>query len=450
MSAMNTNFLYLKLVNTNLAIYEISTSITSSSNAVTDFAKVWGPIIVGFTASFLAFIAQLILISRQRFQAEKQNELTRRQLQLVKSKEEREEILRKLNTFYGPFKELRSQSQILYRKFADSHRRAAKANGKRFRTLPYILEGNSFTGQDAELLTQILQLDKELLRLIESHSGVVDKPGLQELLGKLGAHIRILQLACEGKLSGPPDLFTDIVFPSPIDGAIESATLRLQDKLRELGIFEDSSSKIPANSDRETDSTIAYYDKNAEVYAQNTLFIDVKHLYREFIEYLPLGARILDAGCGAGRDTRYFIESGNIVISFDASHGMVQKCREYPHAYCITRTFNEIDFKEEFDGVWACASLLHMDSLKAAIALYKLTTSLKPGGVLFISLKDGQRAEYKGGRLFQHYSIDGIRELYASDARLELVKYWSTSSDGCDESGKINWHNVLLRRRAQT
>ena len=109
----------------------------------------------------------------------------------------------------------------------------------------------------------------------------------------------------------------------------------------------------------QNDSTICYYDANAETYANKTIFLDLTDIHAEFKGVVPSG-RILDAGCGAGRDTRFFIENGYVVIAFDTSIEMVQKCQEYPHAYCIQRSFLEITFKEEFDGVWACASLLHL------------------------------------------------------------------------------------------
>jgi hypothetical protein len=446
LSTLNTNIVIFQFVGTNLTATNITSVVTTSSESL----KVWGPMLVGLVAAFLAFTGQLILIWRQRQQSEKLNELTRKQLELSKSKEEREEIHRKLNTFYGPFKELRTQSKLLYRKFADSHRQAAKASGQKFRTLQHLLQGNFFQGQDAELLSQILKIDQELLKLIEAQSGVVDKPELQELLGKLGAHIRILQLACDGKLSGPTNLFTDIVFPLPIDGAIESAILRLQDRLRELNRLESQHALTHPSVVACANSTIDYYDSNAEPYAQKTMFIDVKHLHEAFVEHLPLWARILDAGCGAGRDTRHFIESGNIVISFDGSQGMVQKCLEYPHAYCVKLTFDEIDFKEEFDGVWACASLLHLRQHEAVRAVYKLTTALKPGGVLFISLKAGRGASQPDGRFFQYYEEDELKRLHESDVMLEQHTHWVSSSVGSEGGEQIQWHNLRLRRRSHS
>jgi len=432
---MTTNLIVLydfgtNLVGTNFnAIVQANTSIS-----LNEVAKAWGPVAMGF----LGIITGLII-------AQRQNALNIRQLEISKSKEEREEILKKLNTFYGPFKELRTQSKILYRKFAPSHREEYKNRGFRFRTLSYLIEGNTFSGQDAEILNQILQIDRELAKLIESHSGVVDKPELQELLGRLGAHIRILQLACEGKLSGPPAVFGDIVFPLPLDGAIESAILRLQHRLIEINDSAFATTKMVSNQIE--NSTTRFYDDNADWYAKETMFWDLSPLYARFLDQLPLWARILDAGCGVGRDTRYFVEHGNIVISFDASREIVRKCCEYPHAFCIHQSFSEINFKEEFDGVWACASLLHLTKREAKEAVSRLTTALKPGGVMFISLKEGKGSRRENGRFFQYYSEGELEDL-ENEGRLERLELWKSSalaSDGCEQ---VNWLNLLLKRKS--
>jgi hypothetical protein len=81
-----------------------------------------------------------------------QNAANERQFRLMKSKEERDEILKKLNTFYGPFKELRTQSKLLYDRFEVELKQKYEPAGHRFSTLRYLLEGNKFGGQDEELI----------------------------------------------------------------------------------------------------------------------------------------------------------------------------------------------------------------------------------------------------------------------------------------------------------
>lgn len=418
-----------------------------------DWVKAWGPVAVGFVAIITSFVASLFLLNTQRAQNRAQNEANTRQFNLVKSKEERDEIVKKLNTFYGPFKQLREQSKILYGKFAlEAAPEYKKATGTRFRTLRYLLEGKTFNVQDTEILAQILLIGKKQLKLIESHMGLVDKPELQDLLGTLGAHIRILQLASDKRLTGPPDAFEDILFPLAIDGAIESAVLRLQDRLKELSEFE-SGAVVSKETDQSESPTLRYYNSNADAYANKTSLLDLSDFYERFSKHIPRGARILDAGCGAGRDVRYFIERGNIVIAFDASKEMVRKCREYPHAYCIRLTFAEVHFKEEFDGVWACASLLHLKQPEAKAAMVRLTTALKPGGVMFVAVKKGKKGEEcqdSNGRFFQYYDNDSVKDLYEEDSRIESIEMWNSPPSSFEGNNGREWLNLLLRRKLIT
>ena len=78
------------------------------------------------------------------------------------------------------------------------------------------------------------------------------------------------------------------------------------------------------------------------------------------MKYLPLGAKILDLGCGSGRDTKYFLQKGYDVVAVDGSIEMVKLSTEFTGKQTLHLTFDEINFNEEFDGVWACASLLHV------------------------------------------------------------------------------------------
>src|SRR5437899_9395235 len=117
-----------------------------------DLVKAWGPIAIGaltvlassMIGGLTVFVA-LLTIRNQRLQNKYQNEANIRQFNLAKSKEERDEIIKKLNSFYGPFKELRTQSRILYDKFAlELKAKSKEETGHSFRTLEYLLEGKKF------------------------------------------------------------------------------------------------------------------------------------------------------------------------------------------------------------------------------------------------------------------------------------------------------------------
>src|SRR6516225_8744251 len=88
----------------------------------------------------------------------------------------------------------------------------------------------------------------------------------------------------------------------------------------------------------------------------NTLPVDMSDLYAPFLREIPPGGRILDAGCGSGRDSRAFTRLGYEVVSIDASRQMVLAASKLTGQAAILKRFDEIEFEAEFDGIWACAS----------------------------------------------------------------------------------------------
>ncbi|SVB60985.1 uncharacterized protein METZ01_LOCUS213839, partial [marine metagenome] len=109
------------------------------------------------------------------------------------------------------------------------------------------------------------------------------------------------------------------------------------------------------------DKTIDFYNKNAENYCSKTIGIDLTQIYEKFLKYIPKQGAILDLGCGSGRDSLYFLNNGFDVTSMDASIEMVKLSSKLINQKTIHRKIEDIDFKDKFDGIWACASLLHIN-----------------------------------------------------------------------------------------
>jgi SAM-dependent methyltransferase len=127
--------------------------------------------------------------------------------------------------------------------------------------------------------------------------------------------------------------------------------------------------------------TIDYYNRNAYAFQQRTLGRDLQRRYDPFLALLPPGAEILDAGCGPGRDSLAFIQRGYRVTAMDASSAMVDLTTATIGQPALLLPFDQIDFEEKFDGVWASASLLYVPSARIDDAVHRLTRALKPGGV---------------------------------------------------------------------
>jgi SAM-dependent methyltransferase len=362
-----------------------------------------------------------------------------------KSKE-RDDIQRRLKDFYGPFRIIRSESRTLYSYFALAEKEAQKNKGQYFRTLRYLTEGNELSTQDIAILDEILFLGQKQLDLVEKEGGAVTNANLLELLGLLGAHIRALLLAASHKIDGFGDQLETLVFPLEVDGAIESEVMKLQDRYQELLRVEEKSveEKVVSDTQRET---IESYNRGHGKYFRDTAYLDLSHIYEVFRMYIPRGGKILDAGCGVGRDTRYFIQHGYRVVAFDASEKMVQLCSQYSFAYCLKHTFGDLERIEEFDGVWACASLLHLQFVDLKDALSRLVNSLIPGGILYFSLKTVDsdcHHNSQNGKTFYFYEQNVIDAFAQEDLMLEKISVWKTESKKISDGRE--WDNYLYRK----
>lgn len=109
----------------------------------------------------------------------------------------------------------------------------------------------------------------------------------------------------------------------------------------------------------------------------------------EFLSLVPTGGLILDAGCGAGTHSRFFMERGYDVKAIDLSPGMVRQCKKQG-IDAHEMDLEDIRLDQSFDGVWCHTSLIHLDS-KARIGpvLKKFYSLLKPKSPLFIALREG-------------------------------------------------------------
>ena len=117
-------------------------------------------------------------------------------------------------------------------------------------------------------------------------------------------------------------------------------------------------------------NTLDYYNKNSEEYFNSTLNVDMTNTYKEFLKLVPEGGKILDLGCGSGRDSMNFIKLGYEVTAVDGSKELAKKASALLGKEVIASTFEELELKEKFHGIWACASLLHIkrEDLKTVLS----------------------------------------------------------------------------------
>lgn len=168
------------------------------------------------------------------------------------------------------------------------------------------------------------------------------------------------------------------------------------------------------------DST-KYYDENAQNYFETTVEYDVSSLYGLFLPYLFPKAKILDAGCGSGRDSQFFLTQGYDVTAFDGSSKMVELARQYTGVLVAHRTFFDVYETEEFDAIWASASLLHVPKPSLPSVLEKLKKALKPQGVWYMSFRHGEVEQDEGDRYFNDQTEASLRETLEHVGNLDIL-----------------------------
>jgi len=187
----------------------------------------------------------------------------------------------------------------------------------------------------------------------------------------------------------------------------------------------------------------SYYDEHAKEFAEQTAHLDASFLYGPFLKHVPAGGRILDAGCGTGRDAKQFLNMGYDVTAVDASPAMVAMASELTGRDAVLMSFQELEFEEEFDGIWACASLLHVPKTDIDAVLDRLSRALKPQGVMYLSFKYGTGENVRKGRLFNDYTDEGLAELLSRHHELSVIEIWNSKDIREKRTGEV-WVNGLV------
>lgn len=173
-------------------------------------------------------------------------------------------------------------------------------------------------------------------------------------------------------------------------------------------------------------NNIEYYNVNADEFYDKTVNADMSYWHKRFLKYIPDGGRILDAGCGSGRDSKAFIGQGYSVVAIDASREMCKRAANLLGQEVWQMRFDEMSFKDEFDGVWACASLLHVSENEIDDAIQRIKMSLSDNGILYASFKYGDGTTEKHERSFLNYTEETIQEMMER-AGFEILECESTT-----------------------
>ena len=193
------------------------------------------------------------------------------------------------------------------------------------------------------------------------------------------------------------------------------------------------------------DPTHHYYTQFAAEFFSSTVGVDMAPIRQRFIAQLPPGGHILDAGCGYGRAAKAFAEAGFRVTAFDASAELARLASAHCGFEVAARRFEDVDEVAQFDGIWCCASLLHVPRAAMPDTLVRLWTALRPGGTLYVSFKHGTGERTHGGRRFTDADEAQLRQWFAPWPDTHPIDVWLTDDQRPDRTER--WTNVLATRR---
>ena len=192
-------------------------------------------------------------------------------------------------------------------------------------------------------------------------------------------------------------------------------------------------------------STLEYYNEQAASFVEGTRNVDFSALQNEFAALVKKGGRILDLGCGSGRDSKAFIDMGFQVVAVDGSSEICKLATEYIGQQVTCATFREYEPEGTFDGIWACASLLHLERNEMKEIMMKYASVLKEEGVFYVSFKYGDYSGERNGRFFTDMDESSFGAILTEIPALEVyMQYITEDVRPGRESEK--WLNVFLKK----
>lgn len=206
-----------------------------------------------------------------------------------------------------------------------------------------------------------------------------------------------------------------------------------------------------ANDDHTLHKTRATYEKIAITYAENNRDRSplAGHLNR-FIELVKPNGWVLDVGCGPGFDTAVFQQHNLQTIALDYTHAMMQAGQTDLgiNANFVQGDMRQLPFApQQFDGIWASASLLHLEQTDVSQTIAHFYHCLRPEGIAYMSVKVGEGAEWTSlsygqaeSRYFTYWQPDTF------DQVLQQVGF--TIVDGSIDEVKASWLVRFVKKNA--
>jgi len=194
-----------------------------------------------------------------------------------------------------------------------------------------------------------------------------------------------------------------------------------------------------------SEELLRYYDDHAASFAENTVAVDFSVIRNRFTQKLNPGASILDFGCGSGRDTKAFLQLGFQVTAVDGSENLCRIASEYTGIPVRKMLFHELNETEKYDGIWACASILHVPRLSLPDILERMKKAVKGNGIIYVSFKYGTFEGVRDGRYFTDLTEDTFADLIRPTDGMQIEDEW-ISADVRPGREEQRWLNIILRK----
>lgn len=192
--------------------------------------------------------------------------------------------------------------------------------------------------------------------------------------------------------------------------------------------------------------TIEYYNENVSKFVNDTQDVVFCATQDLFLSYLNEGNSILDLGCGSGRDTKYFLSKGYKVDAMDGSMEICKVASDYTGINVKCLLFNELDEIDKYDGIWACASILHLDRDDLIDVFHRIARALKDNGILYTSFKYSEFEGMRNGRYFTDFTIESFNEFQTNIPEFIIEKKWITSDVRAGREDE-KWLNLIMRKK---
>ncbi len=192
-------------------------------------------------------------------------------------------------------------------------------------------------------------------------------------------------------------------------------------------------------------NTLNYYNNKAEQFYSGTVSVNFTVTQNIFLSKLAASALILDFGCGSGRDTKYFLSKEYCVEAIDGSVELCKLASQYTGIQVRHSLFQELSAVNKYDGIWACASILHLPMAELVDVMWRMHAALKDNGIIYTSFKYGSFSGERNGRFFTDMTEETFADFMCDMEGLRIEEQWITY-DVRPGRGEEQWLNIILRK----